>query len=400
MKSVLSIDVAKCKSVVMLSDENGEVYLGPKEITHDLNSFNELREEIEKCNLEDITVFMESTSTYHLPIARYFKEHNYKTLIINSLTTKNNFDTLRKTKTDKEDCVRLAKLFYVNELKYHERNTNDIYSYLRGIVRQQFYLNDISTNCKIRFKRLLNLCFPELEGIFKKDYVFTDICLNFVKEYPHPDYVKDKRVDALSNLLYKASGRHKNYYRQKAEQIKEAAMNSYPGVSKDDIEVENLILMAKLVQDNNKKLEDNRTKMIEIAKQTPMYNILTSFIGIGEVFASELIGELGDITRFDNHKQLIAFCGLDPAVIQSGKSLNIHGAISKRGSKYARHLMFNISQAMVKQGHNYPNHPVYLYYLTKKAEGKHYYESLTACSTKILRMLFSMCKNETTFKIN
>ena len=35
--------------------------------------------------------------------------------------------------------------------------------------------------------------------------------------------------------------------------------------------------------------------------------------------------------------------------------------------------------------------------LIKKAEGKHYYESLTACSTKILRMLYSMCKNNKRF---
>ena len=55
---------------------------------------------------------------------------------------------------------------------------------------------------------------------------------------------------------------------------------------------------------------------------------------------------------------------------------------------------------VVKLGHQYPEHPVYNYYLTKKAEGKHYYESLTACSTKILRMLYTMCKNNTTFKIN
>lgn len=35
-----------------------------------------------------------------------------------------------------------------------------------------------------------------------------------------------------------------------------------------------------------------------------------------------------------------------------------------------------------------------------KAEGKHYYESLTACSTKILRMLYSMCKNNKQFLEN
>ncbi len=74
--------------------------------------------------------------------------------------------------------------------------------------------------------------------------------------------------------------------------------------------------------------------------------------------------------------------------------------ISKRGNKYARWILFNISQMVVKLGHKCPNHPVYNYYLTKKAEGKHYYESLTACSTKILRMLYTMCKSNTTFKIN
>ena len=36
-------------------------------------------------------------------------------------------------------------------------------------------------------------------------------------------------------------------------------------------------------------------------------------------------------------------------------------------------------------------------YIKKYAEGKHYYESLTACSTKILRMLYSMCKNKKQF---
>lgn len=60
--------------------------------------------------------------------------------------------------------------------------------------------------------------------------------------------------------------------------------------------------------------------------------------------------------------------------------------------------MFNCSQMVVKLGaSNYTEHPVYIYYQSKKAEGKHYYKSLTACSTKILRMLYSMCKNNKQF---
>ncbi len=38
----------------------------------------------------------------------------------------------------------------------------------------------------------------------------------------------------------------------------------------------------------------------------------------------------------------------------------------KRGDKYARWILFNISQMVVKLGHQYPSHPVYNYYLIKK----------------------------------
>ena len=42
-----------------------------------------------------------------------------------------------------------------------------------------------------------------------------------------------------------------------------------------------------------------------------------------------MIAELNDINRFNNIKELTAYCGLDPSIKQSGKSINIHGPISK-----------------------------------------------------------------------
>ena len=43
MKSVLSVDVAKGKSMIMLSTEYGEVLIEPKEIKHNLKDFDELK---------------------------------------------------------------------------------------------------------------------------------------------------------------------------------------------------------------------------------------------------------------------------------------------------------------------------------------------------------------------
>ena len=397
MKTVLSVDVAKNKSMIMLMNSDGEILIDSKEIKHNLEEFEKVKEEIKEINPENLTVFMESTGIYHLPVERYFKENGFNTLVINSLTTKNNYDTIRKTKTDKKDCYRLAKLFFVNEVEYHHLSKKDLYANLKAMTRQYFYLTQVNVSCKNRYKRLINICFPELEEIFKSSRIYEETALNFIKAFPHAYIVKEKRIDALYNNLYKTNSRHDYYYKRLAHQIKDIASNSYPGIDKEHSDVKNLSDMAGILQENIKTINELKEKMIETAKQSPYFEIINSFYGIGEVLTAELLGELGDITRFDTHKQLIAFCGLDPTIIQSGKSINVHGAISKRGNKYARWILFNISQMVVKLGHQCPEHPVYNYYLMKKSEGKHYYENLTACSTKILRMLYSMCKNNKQF---
>jgi len=400
LKTVLSVDVAKGKSMFMLMNSDGEILIDTIEIKHTLENFNNLKQQVETFCISDLTVFMESTGIYHLPVERYFKENGFNTLVINSLTTKNNYDTIRKTKTDKKDCFRLAKLFFVNEVEYHDLSKKDLYANLKAMTRQYFYLTQVNVSCKNRYKRLINICFPELETIFKSSKIYEETASNFIKVFPHADIIKEKRIDALYNNLYKTNARHDYFYKKLAHQIKDIANNSYPGIDKEHADVRNLSDMACILQENIKTLNELKEKMIELAKQSPYFKIINSFYGIGEVLTAELLGELGDITRFDSHKQLIAFCGLDQTIIQSGKSINVHGAISKRGDKYARWILFNISQMVVKLGHQCHEHPVYNYYLMKKAEGKHYYESLTACSTKILRMLYSMCKNNKQFLEN
>ena len=115
--------------------------------------------------------------------------------------------------------------------------------------------------------------------------------------------------------------RNLNFYKRLSETIKIASANSYPGVDKEHKDVKNLSDMAKIVQNNNNVINELRDKMIETAKKSPYYEIINSFYGIGEILTAEILGELGDITRFDSPKQLIAFCGLDPTIKQSGKSI-------------------------------------------------------------------------------
>ena len=365
MKSVLSVDVAKGKSTVLLMNSDGEILIDAKEIKHNLENFNSLEEEVKSLNLSDLTVFMESTSIYHLPIERYFKSNGYKTLVINSLTTKNNFDTLRKTKTDKKDCARLAKLFFVNEVEYHDLPKNDLYANLKVMVRHYDYLINQNVNCKNRYKRLINVCFPEFEEIFKTR-IYNEATLDFISKFPHPDIVKEKRRDVLFNTLF-GFARKRTFYEKQVDLLKTAANNSYPGVDRNHGDVKNLSRMAIIVKNNTKEIEKVRTEMIELARKSPYFDIINSMPGLGAILTAEILGELGDITRFDSAKQLIAFCGLDPTIAQSGKSINKHGPISKRGNKYSRRVLFTCSETIVRVGATwYNDHPIYVYYLKKK----------------------------------
>lgn len=169
-------------------------------------------------------------------------------------------------------------------------------------------------------------------------------------------------------LYITINSRHSYYYKRLVNKIKEISLNSYPEIDKNHSDVKTLSDMASILQENIKTINELKDKRIETAKESPYFNIIHSFYGIGEILTTELLGKLGDITRFDHHKQLIAFCSLDPTIIQPGKSINVHGAISKRENKYARWILFNISQIVIKLDHQCPNHPAYNYYLTKKKQ--------------------------------
>jgi transposase len=77
--------------------------------------------------------------------------------------------------------------------------------------------------------------------------------------------------------------------------------------------------------------EQAKQRLISLGKQTKEYKYISSIPGIGEQSASQVIAELGDISRFKNYKQINAYCGLEPSVYQSGK-VYINGRITKSGN--------------------------------------------------------------------
>ena len=389
MQSCLAIDVAKGKSMVTLINSSGEVLIDPYEINHSINDFTNLLNRIKSFKLENISVIMESTNIYHRPVERFFLENNFKVFVINPIYGKMHKNNLRKTKTDKEDCFNLANLFLSNTFKEYIK-PDQLYLDLNALSRQYFALEELSVNIKNRYRNLLYLCFPEYEDIFKGNSIYSNIALEFISKYPHADIISNTRIDALQNFLKKHEFRH---WKFKALLIKDLASKSYPSVNMNDELVSNLSQMAELVNEYQKSIDIIKYKITFLAKKTKYFETIYSIYGIGELMTSIIIAELGDINRFNNIKELTAYCGLDPSIKQSGKSINVHGPISKSGNKYMRKILYIACSNIIRLTAISKNeNDIEIYYRKKRNEGKHHYAAIVACSTKLLRKILALCK--------
>ena len=389
MHNCLAIDVAKSKSMVTLISSCGEVLIDPYEVNHSINDFTNLLNRIKNLKLDNVSVIMESTGVYHRPIERFFLENNFKVFVINPIYGKMQKRNIRKTKTDKEDCFNLANLFFTNTFKEYTK-PEQLYLDLNALSRQYFALDELCVNIKNRYRNLVYLCFPEFEEIFKGNLVYSRIALEFIEKYPHADIISNTRIDKLQNFFKNHEFR---YWKKKANIIKEYASKSYPSVNMNDEIVSNLSQIARLIIEYQKAIDIVKYKIISLAKKSKYFNPINSIFGVGEFTTSIIIAELGDINKFHNIKELTAYCGLDPSIKQSGKSINVHGPISKSGNKYIRKLLFVCCLNIVRLSSKcHVENDIEIYYRKKRNEGKHHYAAIIACTTKLLRKILALCK--------
>jgi hypothetical protein len=100
------------------------------------------------------------------------------------------------------------------------------------------------------------------------------------------------------------------------------------------------------------------------------------------ISCASIISEFGDISKFNNHGQMLSFAGLEPGIIESG-TMSAKGKMVKRGSGYLRHSIMNVSMVVIAN-----NHTFYEYYHKKRLEGKCHRVALSHVCRKIIRIIY------------
>jgi transposase len=85
-------------------------------------------------------------------------------------------------------------------------------------------------------------------------------------------------------------------------------------------------------------LTDHLLRALPSWSLSPVVDALVALRGIDKLAATVLLAELGDISRFDSPKQLMAYLGLVPGELSSGQRRR-QGAITLSGNGHARRML-------------------------------------------------------------
>ena len=121
--------------------------------------------------------------------------------------------------------------------------------------------------------------------------------------------------------------------------------------------------------------------------------LLRSIPGIGEVSTATVLGEAGDISKFEGIKQFTSFVGIAPMEYTSGSSVNKRSRISRRGNTRIRHCLYMATMIAVRI-----NPVLREFYKRLLERGKGKKVALVASMRKLLHLIWGVLKNQRMFE--
>ncbi|MGH7733546.1 MAG: IS110 family transposase, partial [Gemmatimonadales bacterium] len=306
-------------------------------------------------------VTMESSGHYWMALASHLQRHAVPVAVVNPLAAKYFARSrLARTKSDPADARSLAEMAM--------REAPPARDPLEGVELRQaarFAMTLVEAQGKVcqRLVRLVELGFPELGELFEDPTCRT--AREVLRVAPTARAASRRRTTTLANANGGAG--HRRLGQAKAERLQAAAADSI-AVPELDAEV---AFEVRLLLDQFDLLERQITaadRRVASLLDGETARRLQTIPGVGPAIAATLLAEIGDITRFDDVDQLLAYAGVHPAERSSGrKGANPETAwhMSKAGNAQLRAAAFRLAVVGVQC-----NPLIAAHYARKRAAGK------------------------------
>lgn len=265
-----------------------------------------------------------------------------------------------------------------------------IYADMRRLTMFRDQLTEDRIRCLNRMHREMKIYFPEYKDAFGKvDGVF---CLEILKVAPFPEDLLALGVKGIEQVWHNAKLRGRGYSR--AQTIIDCAETSV-GL-KDGANASKLAVkwFVERILELDEQLSDIEEQLNEKCKEIPYATNILEISGVGEHILSGILAEMGDISRFDDVKEIQKLAGMGLVACSSGKHEG-KTKISHRGRKRLRYWLFQAAKSAVAHAEEFKE--LHIYYTTRPNNPLKKMQSLIVIACKILRVIYAILNKGGTY---
>ena len=328
------------------------------------------------------TVVMESSGHYWFNLASHLRRRGYEVAVVNPLEAKYFAKSrLQRSKSDPADARTLAALGMRDQPRTSDplggAELKQASRFAMRLVREQ------AQACQ-RIQRLVDIGFPELREAWDDPTCMSALAV--LRKAPSAKAVVRLRLDTLAKVKRPGDGA-RAIGAAKATQLKQLATESVAAPELEaqvTFEMQVLISQYDLYEQQIAAAEKNLQSLLdgETARR------LLTIPGVGPATAATLMAEIGDIWRFEDVDQLLAYAGVHPKEQSSGKkgaNPETSWTMAKTGNAYLRAAAYRM--AVVGIQHN----PIIReHYARKRAAGKSKMNAVGHCMSKSLSLVWGV----------
>jgi transposase len=394
----VGVDIAKEKHYVCILDDTKELACKPFWIYSDILGLRDLLKRLAELSLDmnDFIIGIESTGAFSENFYSYITDADYKVILLNSYQTAKyrDFSTLKKIKNDSIDAYVIAEL--LASAKYKASYiSNEAYHNLKVLNRLKKSLDDKIKSIQREISTVVATVNPEIEKVFPN--IFTKTAIAIIKAYPTAMDISKATPEKLTKIFRHIKGNSFNL--EKAKYLVELAKSSiYTGRALESraLMIKTNIKILELLNQEKDEVEKQILDLIDNQLDDDSTNIdnIKSIPGVADKTVTAILGECGDLRRFESAKAFIGFLGLYPTLYQSGKSSST-GTLAKRGIPIAKHALYMAAVSAVRH-----NNELHKLFRDKVSSGKSKKEALIIIAKKLASIIYSLFKYDQPYNPN
>ncbi len=383
------VDIAKVDHVIDAVDERGEQVAKAMAFKNSEAGFERCVAWLESVAEEpsDVAVAMEATGHYWMACFAFLASRGYAVTVVNPMQVHavRRIKSLSGVKNDRIDAWLIAETLRIGEFDPTRLATDELQS-LKTLTRYRQSLRDQMAEVKTKATCIMDSYFPEYEGLFSD--MFGAASMALLSKACMPSAIARMKAPSIAKTLSEASRGRLGM--DKAAEVRAAAKGSVGirlGEDAAAFEVSEYVDLIKLLEKKQRRADSQIAELLERVEP-----LILTIPGVSVTLGSQIVAEIGDVSRFRNAASIVKYAGLNSGVSQSGKFEAKGSPITKVGSPYLRRALWLAADTARRYDPNLRE-----FYEKKRDEGKCHRVAVTAVARKLCHIVYAIMRDQVAY---